>query len=60
MGLGHLPQQHASQEAETLTVTEEEKGLLDGRWKDFLAAPLDVLTVEQFRELLAARRGGKR
>jgi putative addiction module component (TIGR02574 family) len=50
----------ASQEAETLDATQEEKDLLDARWKDFLATPESALTVEQFKEQLTARRNERR
>lgn len=44
-------------ELETLELSGEEKTLLDERWAAFLKDPASALTLEQFRERLAARRG---
>jgi putative addiction module component (TIGR02574 family) len=37
-------------------ISEEEKKLLDERWKNYLAHPDSALTLEQTKALMAARR----
>jgi putative addiction module component (TIGR02574 family) len=43
-------------ELQQVEVSEEEKKLLDNRWKKFLANPDSALTLDQVKALLAARR----
>jgi putative addiction module component (TIGR02574 family) len=37
-------------------ISEEEKNLLDERWKNYLAHPESALTLDQTKALMAARR----
>ena len=40
----------------SLTVSPEEKGLLDARWAAFLKDPSSALTLEQFQEKMRKHR----
>ena len=42
---------------DSLTVSQEEKDLLDARWAAFLKDPSSALTVEQFQEKMRKLRG---
>jgi putative addiction module component (TIGR02574 family) len=44
-------------ELHTLSVSEEEKKVLDERWGAFLRSPDSALTLEQFQEKMKALRG---
>ncbi len=44
-------------ELDSLTVSEEEKEVLDERWAAFLKFPNSALTIEQFQENMKALRG---
>lgn len=46
-----------SRGADRLEITPEEKELLDARWKEFLAAPQEALSLDEFKMQLKARRG---
>lgn len=44
-------------ELDSLSVSEEEKEVLDERWAAFLKSPESALTLEQFQERMKALRG---
>ncbi len=41
--------------ADDLTVSEEEKAILDARWKAHCESPVDALTLEEFKKRFAER-----